>query len=102
MRWWRFTWCWGPSLRFARVRMTLHSLQHSPAADKLLYSHSPRKDLSEPLHLRSYPAQLLFNALIAAVDVVDAIDDGLVFGHQRGQHQRGRGAQVAGLHRRAA
>ena len=48
------------------------------------------------------PSQFFFDALVAAVDVVDAIDDGFALGDQGGQYQRCGSAQIAGLHRRAA
>src|SRR5690606_40765267 len=41
-------------------------------------------------------AQLLFHALIAAVQVVDAFDGGFAEGGQAGDDQAGRGAQVGG------
>ena len=43
-------------------------------------------------------AQLGFHAVVAAVQVVDAVDQGLALGHQAGDHQAGRGAQVGRHH----
>jgi|tagenome__1003787_1003787.scaffolds.fasta_scaffold20984463_5 hypothetical protein len=40
--------------------------------------------LADALDLRADSTKLFFNALIAAIDVVDAVDDGLAFGDQRG------------------
>src|SRR5262249_55255586 len=45
-------------------------------------------------------AQLRFERLVAAVEVVDALDDGLSLRHQAGDHQAGRGAQVGRHDRR--
>ena len=46
--------------------------------------------------------ELFVEMLVAAVDVVDAVDFGDAFGLQAGEHERRRGAQVAGHHGRAA
>ena len=46
--------------------------------------------------------QLLFNLLVAAVDVVNAVYDGFAIRHQSRQNQRGRGAQIGRQHGRAA
>ena len=34
--------------------------------------------------------------LVAAVNVIDAIDDGFSIGHQRGENERGGGAEITG------
>src|SRR5580698_1560429 len=47
-------------------------------------------------------AELLFEALETAVEVIDAIDDGLPFRRKAGDHERNRGAQVGRHHGRAA
>src|ERR1700730_17500469 len=47
-------------------------------------------------------AELLFQPLEAAVEVVDAIDDRLPLRREAGDDQRNRGAQVGRHHRRAA
>src|SRR3546814_6223939 len=52
--------------------------------------------------LRAQPRQLALDVLVAAVEVVDAVDDGLALGDQAGEDQRGRGAQVGRHHRGAA
>ena len=39
-------------------------------------------------------SELLLNALIAAVDMIDAVDHRLAVGDQRRQHQRRAGAQI--------
>src|SRR5271163_354027 len=52
--------------------------------------------------LCSYRAQLLFDSLVTAVDVVHAIDDGFTIGDQRRNNQRGRGPQIAGQYGGAA
>ena len=43
------------------------------------------QDLTHAANLGADALELLFNALIAAIDVVDAVDHGLAVGHQRGQ-----------------
>ena len=40
--------------------------------------------------------QFFFDVFVAAVDVVDAVDDGLAVGDEGGEDERGGGAQVAG------
>jgi hypothetical protein len=52
------------------------------------------------LILRAQLLQLFLDRLIAAVDVIDALDLGAPSGHQAGQHQARRGAQVRRHHRR--
>ena len=42
--------------------------------------------------------ELLFDGLVAAVDVLDVVDHRLARGDQTGQEERGRGAQVGGRH----
>src|SRR4051812_49033901 len=54
--------------------------------------------LPEALDARAERRELALEPLVAAVEVVDAVDDGLAFGHQAGDHQPGRGAQVGGHH----
>src|SRR5690606_896149 len=51
-------------------------------------------------NLGTQQLELLFDALVAAVDVVDAVDQRIAVGNQRRQHQAGRGAQVGGHDRR--
>src|SRR6185312_17223483 len=45
-------------------------------------------------NLRAYATQLLFDVLVAAIHVVDAVENRFAVGDHRGQNQRGRGAQV--------
>src|SRR6202023_2156941 len=45
-----------------------------------------------------YAAELLHDAFVAAIDVVDAVDDGFAAGHQPREDQAGAGAQVGSLH----
>src|SRR5258708_21027479 len=42
--------------------------------------------------------KLFYDALVAAIDVVDAVDDGFAAGDQGGEDQAGAGAEVGGLH----
>ena len=48
------------------------------------------------------PLQFFFDILVAAVDVIHAVDDRLAFRHQRRQHQRSRSPQIGSQHRRRA
>src|SRR5437870_4378319 len=45
--------------------------------------------------------KLVFEPLEAAVEMIDAVDHGLAFGSQRGNHQRDGGAQIGGHDRRS-
>src|SRR5499433_4022297 len=45
--------------------------------------------------------ELILQPLEAAVEVIDAVDDGLALGRQRGDDERDRSAQIGGHHRRA-
>ena len=47
-----------------------------------------RQDLADAPDLRPHSAQFFFNVLIAAVNVIDAVNDGFALGHQRSQDQR--------------
>src|SRR5699024_9964877 len=49
-------------------------------------------------NLGAQQLELFLDALVATVDVVDAVDQRLALGHQRGDHQAGGGAQVGGHH----
>jgi hypothetical protein len=40
-----------------------------------------RQDLADAPNLRSYSAQLFFNVLIAAVNVIDAVNNRFALGH---------------------
>src|SRR5258705_9654960 len=46
----------------------------------------------------AYALQLFYYAFVAAIDVVDAVDDGFAVGDQGGEDQAGAGAEVGGLH----
>src|SRR5262245_25985496 len=54
-----------------------------------------------PFDLRADRAQFLFYFLVPAIDVIDAVDQGLAFSRESGQDQRGRGAKVGGDQLRA-
>ncbi len=43
------------------------------------------EDVAHAADLGTDAAELLFDAFVAAVDVVDAVEDGFTFGDQRGQ-----------------
>src|SRR5579862_2709077 len=55
----------------------------------------------QALDCRAAAAELVFQPLKAAVEVIDAVDDGLAFGGERGDDERHRGAQIGRHHRRA-
>jgi len=46
--------------------------------------------------------QLVVELLVAAVEMVDVLDDRAAVGGKAGQHQRGTGAEIAGGNPRAA
>src|SRR5580658_6134268 len=50
---------------------------------------------------RAAAAELVLQPLEAAIEVIDAVDDGFAFGGERGDDQRDRRAQVGRHHRRA-
>eukprot|EP01022_Parablepharisma_sp_SALTPOND_P017907 TRINITY_DN290_c1_g1_i2.p1 TRINITY_DN290_c1_g1~~TRINITY_DN290_c1_g1_i2.p1 ORF type:complete len:1623 (-),score=570.02 TRINITY_DN290_c1_g1_i2:20056-24924(-) len=58
-------------------------------------------NLLDALDIGTDGRQLGFHAVIATVEVVDALHHRLALGSQAGDHQRGRRAQVGGHHRRA-
>jgi len=64
----------------------LHTtLENALAGDSFFFFGS--KDVAHATDLRTYPGQLLFNALIAAIHVIDAIQNGFAIGHERRQNQ---------------
>src|SRR5690348_6034027 len=48
---------------------------------------SPFQSIRQPPNLRAQSAEFFLDVLVAAVDVVDAVDDGVAFGDEAGQHQ---------------
>src|SRR6266702_2106357 len=52
------------------------------------------EDVAHAADLGSYAAELVFEVLVAAVEVVDAVEDGLAVGDQGGEDERGGGAEV--------
>src|SRR5580700_9908292 len=52
------------------------------------------KYITHAANLGADGRELFFKALVAAVHVVDAVDDGLAFSHQGGEHERCRGAKI--------
>src|SRR5262245_15989131 len=59
------------------------------------------RSAADPLDGRAAGGELVLQPLEAAVEMVDPIDHGLAFGGKGGDHQRHRGAQIGGHHRRA-
>jgi hypothetical protein len=47
------------------------------------------EDVAEAANLRSNAAELFFDVLVAAVHVVDAVEDGFAVGDHGGENQRG-------------
>ncbi len=58
--------------------------------------------IADALDVRANQRKLFFDAFVAAVDVVNAVDRSRVVRDQRGQHQTGARAQVGSGNRRAA
>src|ERR1035441_6065736 len=52
------------------------------------------EDVAHASDLGAYGAEFFFEVLVAAVEVVDAVEDGLAVGDQGGEHERCGGAQV--------
>src|SRR5262245_37585532 len=61
-----------------------------------------RSAFADALDVGADALQLLLDAFVAAVDVVDAPHVGVALGDEARQHEAGRRAQIAGHHRRAA
>src|ERR1700722_19674844 len=53
-----------------------------------------RRDVAQALYFATDADKLLLDALVAAIHMVNAGEDGLSIGNQGGQNQRSRGAQV--------
>src|SRR5271157_412525 len=56
------------------------------------------EDFADAADLGADSLQLFLDVLVTAVDVVDAVNDGFAVGDQSGEHERRRGAQIAGQH----
>src|SRR3989304_1184649 len=54
--------------------------------------------LRDSRNLGAERLELLFDALVSAVEVVNAIDDALPLGGERGEHQTGAGPEVRRHH----
>ena len=52
-------------------------------------STTAHQRLADALDLRAGPGQLALDPLVAAIDVIHTVDDGLALGHQRRDHQAG-------------
>jgi hypothetical protein len=51
------------------------------------YHRLLRQDFADPPHLRADAFQLLFDVFVAAINVVDAVDDRLAVGDQRPEYK---------------
>src|ERR1019366_9518752 len=54
------------------------------------------EDVAHAADFGAHSFQFFFDVLVAAVQVIDAVDDGLAVRDQGGEHERGGGAQVRG------
>ena len=73
-----------------RVRLPRWSTDEKSPAVHLLHSgRSLGKHLANALNLSPDAAQFFFDIFVAAIKVVDAVDNGLAVGYQRGEHKRG-------------
>ena len=77
----------------APLRRPRQSLEERPPHGR---QAEPSRVSRATLDARAEPPELLLDALVAAIDVVDAIDDRRALAPQPGQHQRRRRAQVGG------
>src|SRR5581483_3617289 len=89
------------------VPLAMDRFVHVPREASALRSHRRGngllgENLSNSSDLRTHAAQLLLDMLVATVNVVDAVHNGLAVGNQRSQHQRSRRPQVGSQHRRRA
>src|SRR5262245_59797756 len=57
------------------------------------------QDFADAANLCADALELLFNPLIATVDVVNAVENGLAISHEGRDHERCRGAKIGALHR---
>src|SRR5271155_1799734 len=60
------------------------------------------EDVADATYFGAHGFQFFFDVLVASIQVIDAVDDGLAVGDQGGKHQRGGGAQVRGEYGRGA
>src|SRR5512137_1348711 len=73
------------------IRQKMQSLMVSPSR-----SRPAEASAADPLDLGPQAAELGLDVLVAAVDVLHVVDDGLSPGDEPGQDERGRGPQVGG------
>src|SRR5579883_3677899 len=89
------------------MSLTATSASWSTAEMTARSSSSSARSLSasviarEPFDLGAARRQLLLEMLIAAIEVIDPVDDRLALGGEPGEHERHRGAEVGGHDRRA-
>ena len=68
------------------LRTALHLITHS--ASRRWRGRFLREDFADAANLRAHSAQFLFDIFVAAVNVIDAVDDGFAIGDERRQDQR--------------
>src|SRR5580765_4941884 len=56
------------------------------------------QNFTDATDLGAHGLELLFDALVSAVDMIDAVDNGFAVSHQRGDDQRGGSAKIGALH----
>ena len=82
----------------SRTRNCRRNRPYPIGLDLLHRSRLLGEHLSDALDLGADGAELFFDVFVAAVYVVDAVDDGFAVGDQGGEDEGGGGAQVAGEH----
>src|SRR6185295_13987839 len=84
----------GTSASCSRLeRTTMSSLSSQRSLRR-----SPISAVAHALDLGAAGGELLLEIFVAAVEVVDAVDEGLTLGRQRRQHQRRGGTQIGRHH----
>ena len=87
----------------ARASNGAAASQIRPFDSAIVSMHKPRaaarqgRSPGDPPDARTELRELLFDALVAAVDVVDPIDGGVTVRHQPGEHQTRRGPQIVAM-----
>src|SRR6516165_5927674 len=92
--------CWRPCARarsslcaLPRLLLLPRSRNEADVRRDRLPRFRPIQSVRDAPDLRSELRELLFDGLVAAIDVVDALDLGTPFGDQAREHQARRGAQ---------
>jgi len=89
--------CYGKIQRIEGGRKDLVCSAHSRAGESSIRMIATCGLAGQALNCRAAAAELVFQPLETAVEVIDAVDDGLAFGRQRGDDERYRGAQIVAI-----